>query len=173
MKKMLVLFIVVILSIGLLCYFQIHRNKPNIYPLNVDGHTYLFKYNPKDVLKVECNNPEGIQIKTFQAKRIVILFNGSSPKDNSLFAVIGQNIVLKLKPYFEFQGIKKNYTAYEITNYTPTEGDLKIVLIGPRTGANGTYVLLTNETVFISGNTTDNAQMAGERFVLSVFGITN
>ena len=107
----------------------------------------------------------------FKSNRFVIIFNGTNSKDNALFSVIGQNIVLKLKPYFEFQGIYKNYTAAEIDNFTYNNGDFIIYLKGPNTGANGTYVKLDGNKVLISGNTTDEAQMAGDKFILTVMGL--
>ena len=162
-------FVLVVVIATLLIF--VRRPKSKFYSVNVDGHAYVFSINPKLSEKVPCNNPELIQIKTYQAKRIMFVFNGSNDKDNALFSVMGQNIVLRLKPYFEYQGIEKEFNASEIDSYVPEKGDLVIRLVGPRTGANGTYVELRNNTITISGNTTDGAQMAADKYVLSVFGL--
>jgi len=170
MTKNKIIFIVIIL-LALLLIIQFKPKKSSLYNVNVDGHAYVFKYNPKISIKIPCNNPEGIQVMAFKSNRFVIIFNGTNSKDNALFSVIGQNIVLKLKPYFEFQGIYKNYTAAEIDNFTYNNGDFIIYLKGPNTGANGTYVKLDGNKVLISGNTTDEAQMAGDKFILTVMGL--
>ncbi len=162
-------FVLIVLVASLIVF--VRKPKTKFYNINVDGHTYVFHINPKLSENVRCSDPELIQIKTYQAKRIIFIFNGNNEKDNALFSVMGQNIVLRLKPYFEYQGIWKAFNASEINSYVPKKGDLAIKLIGPRTGSNGTYVELNNSTVIISGNTTEGAQMAADKYVLSVFGL--
>ena len=168
MKNITIFIAVVLIAVALIFCFK-PKSSP-LYKINVDGHSYVFKYNPKDSMKISCNDPEGLQIAAFKAKRIVILFNGTSSKDNALFSVIGQNIVLKLKPYFAFQGIPKLYSASVEGNYTPVDGDLRVYLVGPRTGSNGTYVYIDGNNVTVSGNTTYGARMAGDKFILTIMG---
>ncbi len=167
----LLVFLVIVAAATLIVYKIFSGPKTRFYNINVDGHIYTFSKNPKESKKVYCSNPELIQIKTYQAKKLMFVFNGSNEKDNALFSVMGENIVLRLKPYFEYQGIKKEYNASEINSFVPEEDELVIKFLGPHTGANGTYVMLENNTIIISGNTTKGAQMAADRYVLAVFGI--
>ena len=142
---------------------------------------YTFSYDIRESLGVPAENAAEIIETTSRNERVIFVFNGSSEKDNALFAVTSFNIVSKLDQYFYNEGASVYFDVYYLVNdtwYNKTKGvqtpDLSgtvIWLKGPDTGAQRTSVYMKDGYIFVEGTDEKGVVLAGDRLVLLVMGV--
>ncbi|KHO47666.1 MAG: seg [archaeon GW2011_AR5] len=151
----------------------------------VPGHgnqIYAFHNDIRESLKVPVNNPEGIKALAAVSNGMYLVFDGSNPQDNAYFTIVTTEITQKISTYYSYEGRLFGFMPYyHIGSQWYDSGGKEINkpdfsgpvmwLLGPSTGANDTSVTLVNSTVYISGTSYNNLTLAGDKFVLLIFGI--
>ena len=143
---------------------------------------YTFSYDIRESLGVPAENAAEIIETTSRNNRVIFVFNGSSEKDNALFAVTSFNIVSKLDQYFYNEGASVYFDVYYLVNdtwYNKTKEvqqnlDLSgtvVWLKGPDTGAQRTVVYMKDGYIFVEGADEKGVVLAGDRLVLLVMGV--
>ena len=142
---------------------------------------YTFSHDIRESLGVPVENSAEIIDTMSRNTRVIFVFNGSSEKDNALFAVTSFNVVSKLDQYFYNEGTPVYFDVYYLVNdtwYNKTKGvqapDLRgtvLWLKGPETGAQRTSVYTKDGYIFVEGTDEKGVVLSGDRLVLLVMGI--
>lgn len=177
MTKLVVLLLFVVFISG--CA----ENTP-VTEVVIPGHgsqVYTFSNDIRQSLLVKTNNPEGIKAIGRQFTVMNVVFDGSNSQDNAYFQVVLTNIVAKLPIYYSYEGRLVRFNSFYSVGdrwYNSTNEEIKkpefngpaLWLVGPST-TNETSVMLTNNTIYLSGDSYKGLTMAGDKLVLLFFGI--
>jgi len=155
-------FILVIVLASGMCTEQ----EKNLTAIKLGDQVYEFSTNLYDSVKVKTNDEDGIKELFDNSENVCIKFDNSSSTDNAYFAVVGYNIVFKLTRYYSKQGKTMKFSVCQ-TNETT------IWLKGPETGAQENSVTLIDNTVVVQGTDFHELELAGDKLVLTVFGINS
>lgn len=173
----LLLFVVVVLISG--CAQQ--QPVTEVYIPGHGNQVYTFSNDLREALLVKTNDPEGIKAIGKNLIRMNIVFGGSSSQDNAYFQVVLTNIGAKVPVYYSYEGRLVYFDSYyflgdkwynssneEIAR--PSFTSITLWLSGPST-SNETSLMLVNSTIFLSGKDYKGLTLAGDKFVLLLFGI--
>ena len=171
------ILVIVILAAG--C---IQQEKP-VTELKISGHPQIYSFSSdlREALKVPATGQMEMQTMFSSSDRIDIVFNGTSTQDNAYFRVVLINIVSKLQTYSVNEGKILEFDTYYFVDgvwYNATNNEIEkpdfgaaIWLKGPDTGATETSVRIEGNIVTVPGTFYKNLTLAGDKFVLVVFGI--
>ena len=184
MKRLLILLPVIFVLLVSGCASQ-QPQKP-ITLLKQGFSEYKFSSDIRDALKINVNAPFDIKTVFNSAKTIDVFFDGISRNDNGDLQNVLFNMLTKLNTYWENsgrqglsvrpfyylgdpEGVWINSTGGNTTK--PQVVNPTIWLKGPNTNATDTSVKLQGIIAYLSGTSSANLTLAGDRLVLSIFGI--
>ena len=104
-------------------------------------------------------------------RNIYICFRNTT--NNSLVAVEAYEITYKLKTFYNLARVPVEIQGKNVTYYGQIKGNSTslVIYIIPPVDANGTYVNITNYTVYVSGTSVKNLDYATEKLLIGVLGI--
>lgn|SRR3989338_1854212 len=178
----------IILALAILAIILVAGCAEQKQPQNeiyIQGHgdqIYTFANDINEALKVSTNDPEGIKSIGRSFSKMNIVFNGSDQQDNAYFRVVLVNIGAKVPSYFSYEGRLVYFDTFYFLDEgwfnsaneqipQPLFADPVLWLRGPATGANETSLMLENNTIYLNGDSYKGLTLAGDKFVLLLFGI--
>jgi len=174
--------ILILFFIALIFISGCVEEEREIKELVIPGHhtTYQFSHDIRESIEIPTNNFTGIRTSVFETEILNIVFDGSSAEDNGIFGVVLFNVASKLNVYFAYEGKIWRYNPFYYIGdqwYNGTEEIDKPVLgitlwlLGPNTGANETSVNLIDDVIYLQGTSSENMELAGDKFALIVMGV--
>ncbi len=134
---------------------------------------FTFNHNIYESYKVPVYpNTETLRQMIEEADEIDIVFKDSA--DNGCASVAIFNIVYKVRRYYNYQGVKKDFTSYETLD-APFD-KTTIVLLGPRSGAEDDQITISDNKIYVEGETMQgNAcvglEKAADKLILTAMGV--
>lgn len=177
----------VIIAVILVSGCVSNEQEKEITEITISGHgntVYVFSFDLRKSIAIPSNDPASIREQVWGSDNIVIVFNGSSEKDNAYFRMVMINTIAKFRTFFAYEGKILSYDTFYFEgdqwyNKTlekidkPVFEDTVLWLLGPDTGADSTSVDIEGNIIYIKGTSPDDLLMAGDKFALIVMGVEN
>lgn len=176
---------ITVLSIAIIVLLSGCAQQEPVTELYIPGHgdqIYTFANDIRESLLVKTNDADGIKAIGKSLAHLNIAYNGSDLQDVGYFRIVVIDIGAKVPTYYAYEGkiitfdyfyfvgdTWYNATAEEIEK--PSFSQPTLWLSGPSTGANETSLTLERSIVYLRGSSYKGLRLAGDKFVLLLFGI--
>lgn len=173
MRFVLVLSVLALVVLGYLIYSFV-LPKP-ILAVSVNGNTVIFRDDLREADKIPIYPDANSISKFFASSSVTNITFAFKPMqgDNGLDLLEESEIIFKTTLLYSQYGYQPTYKAVPVQDYSQvnsTSQDPTIVFVSP-SFANETSVRLVNSTVYISGKSAREFDLATIKFMMTVLGI--